>query len=666
MELRDALDLNGINQETGESTLKGDYSNPVEGDQKTIARGIRNVVQRFDGTDWYDLVASGGSLNVPDAVIIEKGTKADVLVNDGGEVRNLVRSATFSDGTVVADKSGTTFIVCDGNLQKAFPDGPEAWRVIQSVATTESTGEDFSVAYTTPITSPGSTGNMFKVQGVALPSGVTVQAKVYRQSDLVNSVWQNVSDAEFEDGEGAPLDESTGVIASNANLFAPGGEALQYDLRFSVPVTLKGGNALGTDIYAEVFATPIEFGSIISDTDTSTADMQFVLDEDDLGSNSNTKVPTQQSVRKYVDDMVGANVILKNGYDADTNTPNLEIAPTGILLGWMYIVTVAGTFFTKPLSIGDALISNKDDPQVEADWIILQRNLDAATIKVLYESNGNTEAFETLEKSNLSILIGAGNTTLHYHDSDRDRANHTGIQTASTISDFDTEVGNNTAVAANTTKISADGSVTTHNDVTSSGSGSIITTVERNNLGNQSGTNTGDQDLSGFVTATQVNNTTGYANYLDSSTAGSPRTYAIDTEQLLINDKTFPDGARYPDGVTSYWDSTANKFTPDQADGNYSFTIDFTADPVSRDKRMIINFVSYDAGGPGIDTVLHSRLVRLQKDDNELTHVSLSFTIGITSAIITNGVSVTLQFEETAADIYGITCGLAKVGASII
>ena len=35
-----------------------------------------------------------------------------------------------------------------------------------------------------------------------------------------------------------------------------------------------------------------------------------------------------------------------------------------------------------------------------------------------------------------------------------DRANHTGTQTAATISDFDTEVANNTAVAANTAKVS--------------------------------------------------------------------------------------------------------------------------------------------------------------------------------------------------------------------
>jgi hypothetical protein len=41
--------------------------------------------------------------------------------------------------------------------------------------------------------------------------------------------------------------------------------------------------------------------------------------------------------------------------------------------------------------------------------------------------------------------------------------------------------------------VSADGSVTTHSDVTDAGSGAIITSGERTTLGNQSGTNTGDE-----------------------------------------------------------------------------------------------------------------------------------------------------------------------------
>lgn len=51
---------------------------------------------------------------------------------------------------------------------------------------------------------------------------------------------------------------------------------------------------------------------------------------------------------------------------------------------------------------------------------------------------------------NATDLTSAGDSALHYHATDRARANHTGTQAASTISDFDTEVINNTDVAANT------------------------------------------------------------------------------------------------------------------------------------------------------------------------------------------------------------------------
>ncbi len=62
------------------------------------------------------------------------------------------------------------------------------------------------------------------------------------------------------------------------------------------------------------------------------------------------------------------------------------------------------------------------------------------------------------------------------------RTNHTGTQTASTISNFDTAVSNNSSVTANSAKVSASGSVTSHSDVTNAGSGAIITTPERNQI----------------------------------------------------------------------------------------------------------------------------------------------------------------------------------------
>lgn len=74
-----------------------------------------------------------------------------------------------------------------------------------------------------------------------------------------------------------------------------------------------------------------------------------------------------------------------------------------------------------------------------------------------------------------------------------DRSNHSGTQTVATISDFDSKVASNSAVSSNTSKVSADGSVTSHSDVTNSGSGAIITTAERNKLNAITGTNTGNE-----------------------------------------------------------------------------------------------------------------------------------------------------------------------------
>jgi hypothetical protein len=109
--------------------------------------------------------------------------------------------------------------------------------------------------------------------------------------------------------------------------------------------------------------------------------------------------------------------------------------------------------------------------------------LPGSEIKTLYEGEADTNAFTDAEQAKLSgIETGAevnnisdinatdltdtGDSTLHYHLADRNRANHTGTQTASTISDFDTEVANNSAVTANTAK---ETNATHTGDVTGSG-----------------------------------------------------------------------------------------------------------------------------------------------------------------------------------------------------
>ena len=90
------------------------------------------------------------------------------------------------------------------------------------------------------------------------------------------------------------------------------------------------------------------------------------------------------------------------GYNASTNTPDLDASPISVIKGGTYHVTVTGVFFTINVEVGDALIALVDNPTLETDWLVLQTNLDAASIKTLYESNADTNAFTDAEKTKLA------------------------------------------------------------------------------------------------------------------------------------------------------------------------------------------------------------------------------------------------------------------------
>jgi hypothetical protein len=61
------------------------------------------------------------------------------------------------------------------------------------------------------------------------------------------------------------------------------------------------------------------------------------------------------------------------GYDAATNTPDLDVAPAGaIQQGWTYVVTVAGTFFRR-CKAGDLIISKQNAPTTLAHYTVVNK-----------------------------------------------------------------------------------------------------------------------------------------------------------------------------------------------------------------------------------------------------------------------------------------------------
>jgi len=83
--------------------------------------------------------------------------------------------------------------------------------------------------------------------------------------------------------------------------------------------------------------------------------------------------------KTYVDNAIVGNLVFQGGYNASTNTPNLESSPNSIKKGWSYVVTTPGTFFTEAVEVGDFLIAQQDNPSSLSNWVTVQNNIGLAT-----------------------------------------------------------------------------------------------------------------------------------------------------------------------------------------------------------------------------------------------------------------------------------------------
>jgi hypothetical protein len=142
-----------------------------------------------------------------------------------------------------------------------------------------------------------------------------------------------------------------------------------------------------------------------------------------MGTNKVTNVvdPTNAqdaATKQYVDDSVVGGLVYQGGYNASTNTPALSGASNiALTKGWVYTVTVAGTFIGTAVEIGDVIIVETDiaansNPPV-TDFTIVQRNVDLATNTVAgIASFPTANGFATMTGGAAILSAGAAVTAL--------------------------------------------------------------------------------------------------------------------------------------------------------------------------------------------------------------------------------------------------------------
>lgn len=132
----------------------------------------------------------------------------------------------------------------------------------------------------------------------------------------------------------------------------------------------------GVEALADVTnATNVNAAGAVMESDISATPSGRIIDDDTMGTASNTTLATSESIKAYVDGIVAGGMIYKGGYNAATNTPLLDATPIATAIGDTYTVTAAGTFFTEPVQIGDVLIAEVANATLLADWTIVNKNI---------------------------------------------------------------------------------------------------------------------------------------------------------------------------------------------------------------------------------------------------------------------------------------------------
>jgi len=289
-------------------------------------------------------------------------------------------------GTFTANQSGNTTISITHDTQTQTNTTPSTtlthggtFTALSANASVDASGHVTGqqlTTYTLPADLQGVTSVNFTTDGTAL----NVNSNTVTTSGTMTGIWQGTA-AQYVNGEG----DLTTFPA------IPQGDITQVNITAGFGLS---GTSVNTTTGAHIQTLTVGQGDGITVSATNVAVNSTVVRTTGTQSIAGSKTFTDQvtipttptanasaASKQYVDQSNVGQSIFQGGYNAATNTPDLDVSPSNLIKkGWFWAVTDTGVFFAETVQPGDLIYANQDNPGATfANWVVVQSGQDIAT-----------------------------------------------------------------------------------------------------------------------------------------------------------------------------------------------------------------------------------------------------------------------------------------------
>ena len=173
----------------------------------------------------------------------------------------------------------------------------------------------------------------------------------------------------------------TEVTSATTNQLTVANGTTTPALSIVTAAVINGGTGLALDVVGADNYILAQTAATAASTDTISFSDSTDSDTVKKSTLANIPMVALTAVKTYIDDAVANEGSFQGGYNAATNSPDLDTSPSSaIQSGWLWAVTVGGNFFSEAVTPGDLIFANIDNPGATfSNWTVVQSGQDIAT-----------------------------------------------------------------------------------------------------------------------------------------------------------------------------------------------------------------------------------------------------------------------------------------------